>query len=113
MTRLTLLVLLIACAAIYAEAATVWTPQIGYYQKQLSPSGKARYVLTTPPVATVTPDPCLTSAKFKCEADWGVVFNLDESIAGQCTRLSVKKTDLSDASIYSGMKVVNGVAVCP
>lgn len=113
MTRLTLPVLLIACAAIYAEAATVWTPQIGYYQKQLSPSGKARYVLTTPPVVTVTPDPCLTSAKFKCEADWGLVYNLDVAVPGRCNRLSVKKIDLSDAAEFGGMKVINGVAVCP
>ena len=114
MTRLTLPVLLIACAAIYAEAATVWTPQIGYYQKQLSPSGKARYVLAVRLATTpVTDAPCLKSAKFKCDADWGVVFNLDESIAGQCSRLSVKKADLSDGAIYSGMKVINGVAVCP
>lgn len=45
MTRLTLPILLIACVALYAEAATVWTPQAGYYQKQLSPLGRPRYVL--------------------------------------------------------------------
>ena len=96
-----------------AKAAMVWTPQPGWYKKEKSAAGSVRYVLTALPAPQTTADPCLKSAKFKCDADWGVVFNLDESIAGQCTRLYVKKADLSDASIYSGMQVVNGVAVCP
>lgn len=105
------IIAIMLCACVEAKAATVWTPQAGVYQKQLSSAGKARYVLTTP-VAPVTADPCLKSAQFKCDADWGVVFNLDEAVDGQCTRVSVKKADLSDAAIYSGMRVVNGVAVC-
>ena len=105
----------LAFYSLTAQAAMVWTPQPGIYQKQLSSAAipRTRYVLIAPAPIATTADPCLKSAKFKCDADWGVVFNLDESIAGQCTRLYVKKTDLSDAAIYSGMKVVNGVAVCP
>ena len=97
-----------------AHAVTIWTPQAGNYQKQLSPLGAVRYVLITPTVApAVTQEPCLKSAKFKCDADWGVVFNLDAAVANQCNRLQIKKTDLSDAAFYSGFRVVNGVAVCP
>lgn len=98
-----------------AHAVTVWTPQSGIYQKQLSSAAipRTRYVLIAPAPIATTADPCLKSAKFKCDADWGVVFNLDAAVANQCNRLYVKKTDLSDAAIYSGMKVVNGVAVCP
>ena len=105
----------LAFDSLTAQAATLWTPQAGIYQKQLSNAAtpRTRYVIIAPAPIAATAEQCLKSAKFKCDADWGVVFNLDEAVAGQCNRLSVKKTDLSDAAIYSGMKVVNGVAVCP
>lgn len=96
-----------------AFAASVWTAQPGWYKKQKSSAGKIRYVLTTiPEPAPANIDPCLQSAKFKCSADWGVVFNLDAALPNQCNRLYVKKTDLSDAALFSGYQVVNGEAIC-
>lgn len=104
----------LAFYSLTAQALTVWTPQVGIYQKQLSNAltPRTRYVLIQAPIVTAA-DPCLKSANFKCDADWGVVFNLDAAVANQCNRLQVKKTDLSDAAVYSGMKVVSGVAICP
>ena len=106
---------LIFLSSLTAQAAVAWTPQTGWYQKQISSAGKVRYVLTALPIAPPAAriEPCLKSAKFKCDADWGVVFNLDAAVANQCNRLQINKADLSDAALFSGMRVVNGEAVCP
>lgn len=116
-----------------AKAATVWTPQEGIYQKQKSVAGKVRYVLLkevkiVPLAAEIVQDgykqvpidtvitgnviPPECEGKFYCDAEWGVIVKLEEMTLGDCKRMSVKKIDLTDSNIYSGMQVLNGEIKC-
>lgn len=120
--------------AMPAKAATVWVPQDGIYQKQKSAAGKVRYVLLKEvklvplaaeivqagykqvPIDTVITEgmivPLECEGKFYCDTRWGVIVKLEEMTLGDCKRMSVKKIDLTDSSIYSGMQVLNGEIKC-
>ncbi len=111
MTRLIIPLLAISIASI-AHAATTWTEQEGWYKKEISSKGKVRYVLTDLPDPEPTNDPCVQTAQFKCDSDWGVVFKIDEGAVGACNRVAIRKADLSDMAIYSGLQVINGQVSC-
>lgn len=107
--------------AMPAKAATVWTPQDGIYQKQKSTAGKVRYVLLkdvklVPLAAEVVQDgykqvpigtvitgnviPPECELNFYCDANWGVIFNMQKNPL-QCPRVFIKKNEalLFDAAI--------------
>ena len=102
-------------SSLSAQAATVWTAQVGVYQKQLSNAAtpRARYVLLAPaPIVTTAPTtglPPECALKYKCFSPFGVVYDLQKHNAGSCPRVFIKRNEVGE---YDGTQIINGLPVC-
>ena len=107
---------LIFLSSLTAQAATIWKPQAGVYQKQLSNAAtpRTRYVLLAPlPIVTTAPTtgglPPECALKYKCFSPFGVVYDLQKHNVGSCPRVFIKMNEVGE---YDGTQIINGLPVC-
>lgn len=107
----------LAFYSLTAHALTVWTPQAGIYQKQLSNAltPRTRYVLIQAPKPIPSPTPTTAGLppecglKYKCFSPFGVIYDLKQNYATSCPRVFIKKNEVGE---YDGTQIINGLPKC-